>query len=290
MDIQTLGIKKIRFTNLLGISFGKRTVLFFPGKQKHITFEMKGSKFNVHITKQPYHKGPRKDFFEVDLSLPKEKYATFEKRMMAISIWLLKQTLIPDPETLAKAGVRAISEMPDEDALVAGSRIKRKELIVDDQKFADRMKFYYPKAIWSLRPDKIYYGWRLSKRENALNLTGCFFVAETNCQKVIYYFNQDVIRRLMWHYLIAMLPFGVSCEPKTMACFNALAEAVTSLRKRFGNLSGIVDIVGEVSPVPRKVVKIYSIRSSVPLVKKKVPRQIEGIRIVVKSATCAGQS
>jgi hypothetical protein len=41
MNIKTLSIKKIRFTNLLGIAFGKRTVQLLPGKQKHITFREK---------------------------------------------------------------------------------------------------------------------------------------------------------------------------------------------------------------------------------------------------------
>jgi hypothetical protein len=284
MDIKRLGIKKIRFTNLLGIAFGKRTVLFSPGKQKHVTFEMKSSKFNVHLTKQPYHQGLREEFFEVDLSLPKKRYAVFEKRMIAATIWLLKQTLISNAQTLAKTGVGAISEMPDEGALAMSSRIKRKELIVDDQQFADRMEFYHPKAIWTLQPGKIYYGWTLNKRGNALSLSGCFLVAETNCRKVIYYFNQDVIRRLMWHYLMAMWLLGVSCGPKTMARINALVKVVTLLKKRFGKLPGIVDIVGAVSPVPRKVVKIYCTRSALPLLKKNVPKEIMGVDVIIKSA------
>jgi hypothetical protein len=35
LDLKTLGIKKIRFTNFLEIAFGKRVVLFLPGKRKH---------------------------------------------------------------------------------------------------------------------------------------------------------------------------------------------------------------------------------------------------------------
>jgi hypothetical protein len=186
MDLKTLGIKKIRFTNFLGIAFGKRVVLFLPGKRKHATFEMNGSKFNIHMTKEPSHKGPRKEVFEIDLGLPKERYATFEKRIIASSLWLSKQALISDPQVLAKTGVMAISEMPDENTLAAAGIIKGRELIVDDIKFIDKMTFYHPEALWSFEPGKIYYGWKLSKGKAALNLSGCFLVAGTNYQKVIY--------------------------------------------------------------------------------------------------------
>jgi hypothetical protein len=283
MDLKTLGIKKIRFTNLLGMAFGKRTVLFFPGKQKHVTFEMKGSKFNIHVTKEPFHKGARKEFLEMDLGLPEGKYLVFQKRMIAISLWLSKQALILDPQALTKAGVKAISEMPDEYALAGAGRIKGRELLVDDVTFEKNMRFYPLEALWSLDHDKIYYGWKLSKGKTVLNLGGCFLVIGINCQRLVYYFHQDIMRRLMWHYLMAMLPLGFSCEPKTMARINVLVKAVTLLKKRFGKLTGIVDIVGAVLPVPRKVVKIYCIKNSLPLLKKKVPKEITGVEVIIKS-------
>lgn len=285
MDIKTLGIKKIRFTNLLGIAFGKRTVLFLPGKQKHITFEMRGSKFNIHITKEPFHKGLRKEFFEVDLSLPKEKYATFEKRMIEVSLWLLNQALIFDPQSLATTGVKAISEMPDQNALVAAGIVKRRELIIDDMTFIDKMTFYHPETLWSFELDKICYGWKLSKRGDALILSGVFLVFGRGAQRVVYYFHKDMIGRLMWHNLMVLISLGLSYEQKTMERINTLANVVISFRKRFGKLSGIVDIVGEVSPAPRKVVKVYSIKSSLPLLKRKVPKEIMGIKVIMKSVS-----
>jgi hypothetical protein len=246
---------------------------------------MNGSKFNIHMTKEPSHKGPRKEVFEIDLGLPKERYVTFEKRIIASSLWLSKQALISDPQVLAKTGVMAISEMPDENTLAAAGIIKGRELIVDDIKFIDKMTFYHPEALWSFEPGKIYYGWKLSKGKAALNLSGCFLVAGTNYEKVIYYFRYDIIQRLMWHYLMAMLLLGFLCEPKTMARIKALVNVVTLLRKRLGKVSGIKDIIGEVFPVPRDVVKIYTMKKVFPLMKKRTPNEIHGVKIIVKSAS-----
>jgi len=285
IDLEELGIKKIRFSNFFGIRFGKRMVLFSPGKQEHVTFEMNGSKFNIHITKEPFHKGPRKKVFEMDMDLPKEKYATLEKEMISISLWFSKQALISDPQALTKTGVKAISEMPDEAALVEAGRIKKKELIVDDITFIDKTRFYYPEALWSLQPDKTYYGWKLNKEKTALNLNGFILVFGEDGQKIVYYFHQKLLGRLMWHYLMSLLPIGLSCEQKILDRINALVNVVSLLRRRFGKLSGIVDIIGEVSPIPKEVVIIYAVKSSLPLLKKKVPREIMGIKVIIKSAS-----